>query len=237
VLGIIQPTWATILSTIILPMLAITLPFLQGFFSNTSRLSSANKSEAINPSLSVSSLLSSTIAQNGAMETLCPTHVQQLEQTSSLNKKEARDEAEFLFDVYISYVDQEPDSNWVWNTLVPRLKEANMRIAISNDMEEPGVARVVNIERGIKQARRTIVVLSPTYLADHMADFQNILGQTLGIQEGTYRLLPVKIAPIDARQLPMRLSMLTILDLTHPYRAEHELVRLVQALQGPLPLQ
>jgi hypothetical protein len=43
--------------------------------------------------------------------------------------------------------------------------------------------------------------------------------------------------PFDTKQLPVRLSMLTILDLTHSYRAEHELGRLVQALQGPLPLQ
>ena len=61
------------------------------------------------------------------------------------------------------------------------------------------------------------------------------MAQTLGIQEGTYRLLPVKIAPIDASQLPVRLSMLTTLNLTHAHRAEREFDRLVRALQGPLP--
>jgi len=97
------------------------------------------------------------------------------------------------------------------------------------------MARVVNIERGIRQSKRTVIVLSEIYLLDNTADFENVLAQTMGVQEGAYRLLPVKIARIDEGQLPVRLSMLTALDMTHPQRAERELDRLVKALQGPLP--
>jgi hypothetical protein len=145
------------------------------------------------------------------------------------------DEEGFRYDAYVSYVDREPDATWVWDTLVPRLEDAGLRVTVSGDVEEPGVARVVSIERGLKQAKRTVVVLSQTYLADHMADFENVMAQTMGIQEGAYRLLPVKIAPIDAGQLPTRLSMLTTLNLAHPRRAEREFSRLIRALQGPLP--
>lgn len=141
----------------------------------------------------------------------------------------------FRYDAYISYVDKEPDATWVWDTLVPRLDEAGLRIAVSGDVEEPGVARVVNIERGITQSKRTLVVLSETYLADNMGEFENVLVQTMGIQEGSYRLLPVKIAPINQNYLPTRLGMLTTLDVVHPRRAEREFDRLVNALQGPLP--
>jgi len=146
-----------------------------------------------------------------------------------------RDEEGFRYDAYVSYVEQEPDAAWVWETLVPRLEEAGMRVAVSGDVEEPGVARVVNIERGIRQAKRTVIVLSQAYLADSMADFENQLAQTMDVREGTYRLLPVKIAPLDEGRLPTRLSMLTTLDLIHPRRAEREFERLVQALRGPLP--
>jgi len=90
-----------------------------------------------------------------------------------------RDEEGFRYDAYVSYVDQEPDATWVWDRLVPRLEEAGLRIAVSGDVEEPGVARVVNIERGIRQAKRTVVVLSETYLADYVADFENVLAQTM----------------------------------------------------------
>jgi len=145
------------------------------------------------------------------------------------------DEQGFRYDAYVSYVDREPDSTWVWETLLPRLEEAGLRVAVSGDVEEPGVARVVSIERGIRQAKRTVVVLSEAYLADHMADFENVLAQTMGVQEGTYRLLPVKMAAIDESQLPLRLGMLTTLDLAHPRRAEREFDRLLRALRGPLP--
>ena len=145
------------------------------------------------------------------------------------------DEQGFRYDAYLSYVDQEPDATWVWDTLVPQLEEAGLRIAVSGDVEDPGVARVVNVERGIKQARRTVVILSEAYLADHVADFENVLAQTMGIQEGSYRLLPVKIEAIDEDQLPVRLSMLTTLNLSHPRRAGREFGRLVRALKGPLP--
>jgi hypothetical protein len=144
---------------------------------------------------------------------------------------------DFRYDAYISYVDQGADSQWVWATLVPQLTAAGLRIAVSGDVEEPGVARVVNIERGIRQAKRTVLVLSSAYLADHMADFENVLAQTLGLQEGAYRLLPVKIEEIDQSCLPTRLAMLTTLNLAHPQRAARDFQRLIQALQAPLPMR
>ena len=144
-------------------------------------------------------------------------------------------EEDFRYDAYISYVDAEPDTTWVWDTLLPQLEKEGLKVAVSGDVEEPGVARVVNIERGIRQAKRTIVVLSETYLSDNMAEFENTLGQTMGIEEGTYRLLPVKSMTLDSSRLPTRLSMLETLDLSHPRRAEREFQRLVQSLKSPLP--
>lgn len=141
----------------------------------------------------------------------------------------------FRYDAYISYVDTEPDATWVWETLLPRLEEAGLKIAVSGDVEEPGVARVVNLERGIQQAKRTVIVLSETYLSSRMAEFENTLGQTMGIQQGTYRLLPVKVTTLGHHHLPTRLSMLTTLDLSHPRRAEREFQRLIKALKDPLP--
>jgi len=147
----------------------------------------------------------------------------------------AKTDSGFRYDAYISYVDKGVDSQWVWETLVPKLEAAGVRVAVSGDVEEPGVARVVNIERGIRQAKRTVIVLSERYLADNLADFENTLAQTMGIQEGTYRLLPVKIEDVEENRLPTRLGMLTTLNLKQSQRAEREFQRLIQALQGPLP--
>jgi hypothetical protein len=155
-------------------------------------------------------------------------------QTASDQKQKTSPEEAYKYDVYVSYVDKEPDTTWVWDILLPRLEQSHLRIAISGDTNTPGVARIVNMEDGIRQAKRTILVLSKAYLENYEATFENILGQTLGIQAGTYRLLPIKALPFDPSVLPMRLSMLTILNLEHPRRAEREFGRLIQALHEPL---
>ncbi len=147
-----------------------------------------------------------------------------------------KDEDGFRYDAYVSYADQEPDATWVWNTLVPALEQGGLRIAVSGDVETPGVDRVVNIERGIKQAKRAILVLSKDYLANTMAEFENVLAQTIGIKQGTYRLLPIEIEPIEETHLPARISQLSTLDFTRPsHSKEHQLQRLVRALRDPLP--
>jgi hypothetical protein len=103
---------------------------------------------------------------------------------------------------------------------VPWLEQAGLRVAVSGDVEEPGVARVVNIERGMRQAKRILLVLSQVYLTRTVANFENILGLTMGIQEDRYRLLPVMTEPIEETRLPGRLGVLTTLDLAHPRRPE-----------------
>jgi Caspase domain/TIR domain len=141
-------------------------------------------------------------------------------------------DGQFRHDAYVSYA--AADSAWVWGTLVPGLERAGVRVAVSDDVAEPGVARVVNAERGIRRSQRTVVVLTEAYLTDRMAEFENVLAQTMSVDEGRHRLIPVKAAPFDAARLPTRLSMLTGVDLSRPERAGRELDRLVRALQTPL---
>lgn len=145
------------------------------------------------------------------------------------------DDDGFRFDAYVSYVDTEPDATWVWDVLVPRLTQKGLRVAVSGDSADPGVPVVVSAERGISQSKRTLVVLSPAYLADGVTDFENVVAQSLGVREGSYRLLPIKIQPIDDDTLPIRLGMLSTLDFTRPARATREWDRLTTALAGPLP--
>ncbi len=139
------------------------------------------------------------------------------------------------FDAYLSYSDRDPDSAWVWEVLVPRLEAAGLSIAVSGDVEEPGVSRVVAVERGIRAARRTIVVLSQQYLEDDVTQFVDVLAQTMGLEEGSARLLPVRFGSIDHHRLPARLRMLVSLDLSHPRRGKRNFHRLVRALHSAVP--
>jgi hypothetical protein len=148
--------------------------------------------------------------------------------------KVPRDETGFRFDVYVSYVEQEPDLTWVWSNLVPRLEDSGLRVAVSGDAEQPGVARVVGVERGISQSRRTLLVLSRRYLADGMAEFENALAQTLGIEAASYPLLPVVIDEEALPLLPPRIRMLSTVNLAQPGRVDREFDRLIDALRRPL---
>jgi hypothetical protein len=145
-------------------------------------------------------------------------------------------DGEFFYDAYVSFANREPDAGYVWKTLLPRLEREGLHVAVSTDTENPGVDRVVGVETGIRQAKRTVVVLTDMYLRDHMAGFQSSLAQSIGIDKGQYRLLPVKIGgPLDEQAVPARISKLVTLDLAHPYRAEREWERLVKALKGRVP--
>lgn len=68
----------------------------------------------------------------------------------------ARDDEGFRYDAYISYADREPDATWVKGTLLPRLQAAGLRVAMSEDVEEFGVSRIVNLERLIKSLQNPL---------------------------------------------------------------------------------
>ena len=159
---------------------------------------------------------------------------------SNRNSRQNGDErdsqdGEFEYDAYISYVDEEPDSTWVWDILVPRLEDAGLRVAVSGETDLIGVAKVVNMEQGLRLSRRTLVILSELYLADTAAEFENVMVQTMGIEEGTARLVLVYKDAADPQNLPYRLKQLTGVKLNHPRRAEREFQKLTRQLKQPLP--
>jgi hypothetical protein len=141
----------------------------------------------------------------------------------------------YRYDVYISYIDRDPDATWVWDTLAPRLEAAELRVAVSGDSADPGVPRLVNMERGITQAKRTVAVLSDAYLADNAAEFENLVAQTHGLDTGSWRLIPVSYAAFDRSRLPIRLGFLTALEIDGSRRGERAMERLIGALAGPAP--
>ncbi len=141
----------------------------------------------------------------------------------------------FRYDVYISYAKTEPDDTWVWETLIPRLKEVGLKVAVSEDVFQPGVDRVVTIPRGLKQAKRTLMVLSDAYLTDKWLHFERVMAETIGVQEDNYRLLPVMIEPLDDKPMPDWITGKHTVDLTKPRHVERRFKHLVDSLKEPLP--
>jgi hypothetical protein len=48
-----------------------------------------------------------------------------------------RDQEGYRYDAYISFVDKEPGTTWVWEALVPRLEAIGLRVAVSGDSGDP----------------------------------------------------------------------------------------------------
>jgi len=144
----------------------------------------------------------------------------------------------YKYDVYLSYSEKEPDATWVWETLLPQFEQAGLKVAVSDDVAELGVARVVNIDRGMQQARRTLAILSPSYMQNNMAQFESVLGQTMSVEEGRARLFTAFLAEIDNSFLPPRLNSnmvgtVNLSDLTSR-RGKMQLDKLIGALKSPL---
>ncbi|RLT42297.1 MAG: hypothetical protein DWI57_05775 [Chloroflexi bacterium] len=149
----------------------------------------------------------------------------------------ATTEAEFAYDVYISYTDKEPDASWVWETFIPKLKAEGFdpkRIAVAGEVEEPGVTLILEAERALKSSKRVLMAMSNQYFDDPRATFDFELAQDLQVRQENFRLLPVIFAPgIDENRIPDRIRMYTPSDLSK--RTESRTQTLIEALKRPLP--
>lgn len=150
---------------------------------------------------------------------------------------------DYLYDVYISWTGAPEDTRWLKEKVLPALNDANLRVAMTGQVDEPGVAWVVTVERAVTQAKRTLLLLSCAYLENQWADFENTLAQQLSIEQRRARLLPVVIdaALLDhSRHLsvsvPLRLRQLASLDLTDEFFGVNNLAKLPTLLQQPISL-
>lgn len=164
-----------------------------------------------------------------------------LHRAAIYQKPKKLDQQGFQYDTYISYADKEPDTTWVWEKLVPRLKAAGLRIAtsadipLSYDRQRDRGTGVMEMAHAMELARRTLIVLSPNYLSEQGTNFQVV--SQIDPQDRVYRLLPVKIAPLDGHLLPKNLTLFGSVDLTHPRGSKREFNSMVAELELPLPWQ
>ncbi len=95
-----------------------------------------------------------------------------------------------------------------------------------------GAPRLAEFEEAVQQSARTLLVLSPAYLADGFSRFGDLLAQTYGMETATWPVIPLVLCPVD---LPPRLAFLTALDATNPEDWPNVTVRLCAALKRPVP--
>jgi len=134
---------------------------------------------------------------------------------------------EFQYDAFISY--SHKDSTWVRDTLLPRLEREGLRVCIDYRNFEVGVPSLVNMENAVERSRKTLLVLTPPWVASEWTDFEALLIQTRDPAGRGRRILPLLV---QHSQIPPRLEIFTYLDLTDPAAFDFQMRRLVAAIRS-----
>lgn len=134
------------------------------------------------------------------------------------------------YDVFISY--SRRNSAWVRNELLPKLEAQGVRVCIDFRNFALGAPLISEIERAVLESRKTLLVLTPDYLASQWTEFENLLVATLDPAARARRMLSLMLEPCE---LPLRLRQLIYLDFSHGGDLTFEWSRLLTAIGSTSP--
>ena len=134
------------------------------------------------------------------------------------------------YSVFVSYADE--DDAWVEGYLLNALEEAGLTCH-SEAMFRLGVPRLIEFESAVKNSERTLLVISPAYLADNFVEFANLLFQFYGLDTNLWPVVGIILHPVQ--ELPMRLKMLECLDATDGTKQQKAIQRICENFQKPVP--
>jgi tetratricopeptide (TPR) repeat protein len=115
----------------------------------------------------------------------------------------------FDYDVFISYSSR--DKAWVRGELLERIEKAGLRACIDFRDFKRGALSISEMERGVLKCRKTLAVLTPSYVQSDWAEIENIMVQTLDPANRNLRLIP--ILKLECEK-PLRIGALTHIDFT-----------------------
>lgn len=139
----------------------------------------------------------------------------------------------YRYDVFISYA--AADRDWVSTVLLPRLEAAGLKVAIDYRDFLVGSPLLQNIEDMVAACRRTIVVLSPEWLASEWNAFEALLLRTADPAATRRKLLPLRLRPCELPDALARLR-LDVADLTAERYKEAQLKRLLRDVADATPV-
>ena len=141
------------------------------------------------------------------------------------------DQTAFAYDVFISY--SHADKAWVNGELLPRLEEAGLKVCIDRRDFRPGAPSVTEMERAVVSSRKTVLVLTPAYLASAWAEFEALMLATLDPANRQLRLIPLLK---EKCELPVRIGYLTYVNFADPDDPAWPWTQLLTGL-GAAPIQ
>ncbi len=135
----------------------------------------------------------------------------------------------FVYDVFLSYRDQEPDKTWARKTLLPKLEQNGLKV-IEPKRFRLNATLIEETERAVTQSRYTLSVLTPSYVDWSFTELDSLLAQHLGLEENEGRLISVMREYCKPR-LSVRSRM--ILDMSDDSDFDDNTERLVYELKQP----
>lgn len=136
-------------------------------------------------------------------------------------------EQHFDFDVFISYSSK--DKEWVRDVLLPRIEQAGLKAFIDFRDFTRGAPSIKEMERGVGDCRKTLLILSPDYISSEWCEIENIMAATHGPANRDLRMIPLLKAEC---QKPPRIAALTHIDFTDDADLDLAWLQLLTALGG-----
>ena len=111
--------------------------------------------------------------------------------------------------MFVSYSSK--DKEWVRGELLRRIEDAGLKAFIDFRDFRAGAPSLKECERGVVGCRKTLLILTPNYVASGWTEIENVMAQTLDPANESLRLIPLLKADC---QKPLRIGALTHIDFT-----------------------
>ncbi|MBI3448283.1 MAG: TIR domain-containing protein [Acidobacteria bacterium] len=112
-------------------------------------------------------------------------------------------------DVFISYSSR--DKEWVRGHLLPRIEQAGLKAFIDFRDFTRGAPSIKEMARAVKECPKTLLVLTPDYIASEWCDLESVMVQTLSPANRDLRIIPLLKTPCEK---PLYVGALTHIDFT-----------------------
>ena len=137
----------------------------------------------------------------------------------------------YRYDVFISYRWINPDLEWVRNQLDPALRNAGLRVCLDVRDFGPGNHKILEMERGGLESRRTLCVISPEYFEEgRMVEFESLSARRRDPAGRNSLLIPLIVRETE---IPERFQDLIPITWTDPRHHQGEWKKLLQVLGAP----
>lgn len=116
--------------------------------------------------------------------------------------------ATYRYDVFVSY--SSIDRGWVQSVLVPRLEGNAFSVMVDYRDFQSGGLGVDEMQRGVEESRRTLLVLTANYVRSSWTHFEHAMAQASDPAGRWRRIIPVLVSDCV---LPLRLQIIHRRDL------------------------